>query len=149
MEVHYATVEDVEKIVPLFEGYLQFYEQPVKEGEAYKFIKKRLENEESVILIALHNDQAIGFVQMYPSFSSLKMVRSYILNDLYVNEANRKLGAAQALMEEAFAFCEQVGAAYISLETHPNNIQAQKLYEKMEMEHDETYWHYVKTFKKK
>lgn len=47
-------------------------------------MKARLENHESVILIAEENGEFIGFTQLYPTFSSVSMKRIYILNDLFV-----------------------------------------------------------------
>lgn len=146
MEVYYATAEDLERIVPLFTDYLNFYERTPKHEDIVKFLAKRLRNEESIFLYVTYKDQIIGFTQLYPSFSSLSLKRSYILNDLYVAPDYRKLGAAQALMEEAFAFCQQAGAVYVTLETHPDNVSAQKLYEKIGMSRDDEFWHYTKSF---
>lgn len=146
MEVYYATVEDLDEIVPLFIEYLNFYERTPKKEDVVKFLAKRLRNEESIFLYVKHEEQIIGFTQLYPSFSSLSLKRSYILNDLFVVQKQRKLGAAQALMEEAFAFCQQAGAVYVTLETHPNNLSAQKLYEKIGMIRDDEFWHYTKKF---
>lgn len=146
MEIYYATADDLPQIVPLFEGYLQFYGRQQSDKEISIFLNKRLVNEESIILLAKHNDEVIGFTQLYPNFSSLSLKRYYVLNDLFVVKSSRELGAARALMEEAFAFCEQAGAAYVSLETHPDNIPAKKLYEDIGMTRDDEYLHYVKTF---
>lgn len=147
VEIQYATKADLEKVVPLFQGYLQFYGRQFEEQEVMTFIKKRLTNDDAIILYAEHEGKAIGFTQLYPSFSSLALKRAYILNDLFVEESHRKLGAARALMEEAFVFCEQMGAAYITLETHPDNVASQKLYEDIGMQRDDEYWHYTKEFK--
>lgn len=146
MEVHYASANDLSSIVPLFEEYLKFYDRKHPIDEVTKFLDKRLRNEESIFLFAVHEEEVIGFTQLYPSFSSLSLKRCYILNDLFVTADKRKLGAAEALMEEAFAFCEQSGAVYISLETHPDNTASQKLYEKVGMTKDDEYWHYMKSF---
>ena len=148
MEIHYATIEDLDRVVPLFEGYLKFYEKNYEYEAIQTFMSKRLKNDDSIILLALHNDEAIGFAQMYPSFSSLALKRSYILNDLFVKPEHRKLGAAEARMVEAFAFCEQMGAASITLETHESNVSAQKLYEKIGMEREVDFYHYMKEIKK-
>ncbi|MBQ0140246.1 MAG: GNAT family N-acetyltransferase [Kurthia sp.] len=146
MEVYYATDKELEQIVPLFTDYLKFYGRTPEYEDIVKFLGKRLRNEESIFLYVRYKENVIGFIQLYPSFSSLSLKRSYILNDLYVAPEYRKLGAAQALMEEAFAFCQQAGAVYVSLETHPDNISAQKLYEKIGMSRDDEFWHYTKSF---
>lgn len=146
MDIFYATVDDLPEIIPLFKGYLQFYGRDKTEEEIRIFLNKRLLGDESVILLARHEGKSVGFTQLYPSFSSLALKRCYILNDLFVAENSRKLGAARALMDEAFAFCEQAGALHISLETHPDNQAAQKLYESIGMLKDDEFWHYIKSF---
>lgn len=65
---------------------------------------------------------------------------------LFVVDEKRKLGVAQALREEVFAFVQQAGAVNISLETHPDNISVQKLYGKISMVRDNEFWHYTKSF---
>ena len=72
------------------------------------------------------------------------MKRAFILNDLYVMEHARKKGVAQGLIEQCYTYCEQFDARYITLETSTNNIQAQKLYEKLGMNVENVILHYSK-----
>ena len=72
-----------------FDLYRLFYGQESNLEGAKEFLKERLVNEESVVFIAFDENNPIGFVQLYPSFSSVSMERSWVLNDLYVKETAR------------------------------------------------------------
>ena len=99
IQVKYATPDDLEALVPLFDAYRVFYEKPSDLKLARSFLTERLQLRESVILLAVTaSGEAVGFTQLYPSFSSVSARRIWILNDLYVAEQARGSGAAQALM---------------------------------------------------
>ena len=65
-----------------------------------EFLKDRLINKESVVFIAFEKNNPIGFVQLYPSFSSVSMERLWVLNDLYVKEIARKKGFGEEINEK-------------------------------------------------
>jgi GNAT superfamily N-acetyltransferase len=73
-------------------------------------------------------DTAIGFTQLYPSFSSVSMARIFILNDLYVDFAARRSGAARMLLKAAASYGHAVGGARLVLSTAIDNSAAQSLY---------------------
>ena len=50
-----ASLADLDSIVPLFDAYRQFYEQPSNLALAWEFIRERLEREQSVIFVALRS----------------------------------------------------------------------------------------------
>ena len=52
-----ATIEDVPLIAPLFDGYRQFYKQPANLEGARHFLTERLEENSSVIFLALRTDE--------------------------------------------------------------------------------------------
>ena len=101
MKIVEAGPADVESVLPLFLGYLEFYKQESDEPRARQFLHDRLANRESRVFLALVNDTPVGFVQLYPTFASLAMKRSWVLYDLFVQPAARKCGVAKALMEHA------------------------------------------------
>lgn len=145
MYVERVTLEMVEQVVPLFDGYRQFYGQQEDKQAAQQFLEERISKEESIIFIALVDGEAAGFVQLYPIFSSVSLKRAYILNDLYVDPQFRQQGAGKRLMEKSFAYCEENNTRFVALETAKDNIQAQKLYEQMGMNQEEML-HYSKTW---
>jgi ribosomal protein S18 acetylase RimI-like enzyme len=125
-----ATLRDVEAIAPLFDAYREFYEQSPDLTLAHRFIAERLANNESVIFLAFsESEQAVGFAQLYPMFSSARAARTYILNDLFVVPAARRAGVASGLLKEAETFGRSAGAARLSLSTAHTNVAAQRLYE--------------------
>ncbi|WP_313890860.1 GNAT family N-acetyltransferase [Psychrobacillus sp.] len=131
MSIRKATLQDLDSLTELFDLYRIFYRQDSNVGAARNFIEERLRKEDSVIFIAYEGDSAVGFVQLYPSFSSVSMKRLWILNDLYVTFSGRGKGFGDRLIKETIAYAEQTGAKGILLETEKENIPAQKLYEKI------------------
>jgi len=85
---------------------------------------------------------AIGFAQLFPSFSSVAMRKIFILNDLYVAEAGRRSGFAKALLIAARDFARESSAVRVSLKTAVDNFAAQRLYESVGFERDEAFFAY-------
>ena len=127
-----ATAADIPTIAPLFDAYRQFYGKPADPQVALDFIRERLENKESVIFLA--EDPArrvLGFVQLFPSFTSVQARRLWVLNDLYVASEARGLGVGRALMNAAKDHAIKTGAKRLTLETMDDNEKAWKLYESL------------------
>jgi len=128
--VRRATIDDLDAVVPLFDGYRQFYAQPSDHGTARAFLSARLQRDESVVLLAhLDDGTAAGFTQLYPTFSSVRAARVWVLNDLYVDVGARGHGVARALLRSAEDFARGDGAIRLELETTPDNATAQALYD--------------------
>ena len=79
MLIQKATIDELEVVTELFDLYRVFYEQASDLNAAKEFLKERMVNEESVIFVALEDNAALGFVQLYPSYSSVSMKRSWVL----------------------------------------------------------------------
>jgi len=142
MDLRRATLDDLPLLVPLFDGYRQFYGQPSDPGRAERFLRDRLAAGESVVYLAEQNGRALGFVQLYPSFWSVAACRSWILNDLFVSPEHRGTGAGKALMNRARAHARETGAGGLSLATQRTNLTAQALYESLGWKRDEEFYHY-------
>ncbi len=127
--VRQATVEDLERIAPLFDAYRRFYRQPTDLDGARRFLLKRFEHNQSVIFLACDGAAAIGFSQLYPSFSSAAMARILILNDLFVAPSARRRGAGAALLDAAAHYGRSIAATRLELSTELTNTAAQSLYE--------------------
>jgi ribosomal protein S18 acetylase RimI-like enzyme len=132
MKISIATTENLEAVSVLFRKYLGFYQNERSLEECLAFLGQRLRSQESVILMASdEGGRLTGFTQLYPTWSSLEMKRSYILNDLYVEIENRRQGVAQALLQAACDYTHKQEAAGLSLQTAVENKAAQALYERM------------------
>lgn len=138
-----ASLEDAENVATLFNDYRVFYKQESDMTVALEFISERLDKNESVIFCAQDaKGVLIGFTQLYPNFSSVSAKRSWILNDLYVASAARRLGVGRKLMNAAKDFAISTGAKCISLETAPDNVNAQALYESLGYEKSSGFYSY-------
>src|SRR5690242_10091205 len=129
--IRQAGSSDVDVVAPLFDAYRQFYDQPSDPALARTFIAERLERGESVIFLAERSGRAIGFVQLYPLFSSTarRPRRLWLLNDLYVAPDARQGGVGRALMRRARQLAEETGACGLELATARTNTIGQQLYE--------------------
>jgi ribosomal protein S18 acetylase RimI-like enzyme len=147
IEVVRATVEDLPLIVPLFDGYRQFYKYPSDVEGAQRFLQAHFDEDSSVIFLAFGVDeqgerQAWGFTQLYPSFSSAAMKRLWILNDLFVAPQARRAGVGRALLECARVFAEETQARGLTLQTAVDNYPAQTLYEAAGWKREEQFYSY-------
>ena len=143
MSVAQATVEDLGDIVPLFDAYRQFYKQPTDLDAARAFLLDRFEHQQSVLFLARDDrGAAVGFTQLYPSFSSTSLRRIYVLNDLYVRPEARGQHVGVALLEAAAAYGRKTGAARLTLRTATDNLRAQGVYEAAGWRRDEAFLTY-------
>lgn len=141
--IYQATLQDLDLLTPLFDAYRQFYEQPSNPDQARAFLADRMHRNESVIFIAVAEDKTgLGFAQLYPSFSSVRMTRTFILNDLFVNNASRRKGIGKLLLTHAACFARQQGAFSLSLSTAHTNHAAQNLYTSLGWKRDEQFFVY-------
>lgn len=141
-EVRQAGPSDVPALEPLFEAYRAFYGRPPSGGEASVFLGDRLTQRQSTVFLAVAGPACIGFVQLYPTFSSLSMKRLWILNDLFVVPEARRGGAAAALLARARQLAQETHAEGLALETAVGNAAAQSLYEKLGWKKDEAFFRY-------
>jgi GNAT superfamily N-acetyltransferase len=142
VEIVQATPADVGAVAPLFDAYRQFYKKPSNEEAARRFLFARLSKNESVLFLARRVTEAVGFVHLYPVFSSLNLTRQWILSDLYVTHEARKHGVGHALMNRARQFGETTQADGLMLETAADNHTAQRLYERLGWKRDEEFYRY-------
>jgi GNAT superfamily N-acetyltransferase len=142
-QIRQATVHDIDALVPLFDGYRQFYGQAFDLIRARDFLSERFAHHESQILIA-HDEQGhgLGFTQLYPLFSSVRAVRTYLLNDLFVVPHARRLGVAKALLTASAEHARALGAASMSLSTARDNAPAQALYESLGWRRNDAFYDY-------
>ena len=143
MPIRQAIAADLDALIPLFDDYRVFYGQPSDVEGASAFLAERFERSGSVIFLA-HDEsgEAIGFAQLYPSFTSAGMQRIYILNDLFVIEQGRRQGIATALLDAAADFARSSGAARLALSTAFDNLAAQSVYEAHGWSRDEHFYSY-------
>lgn len=132
-----ATIDDLINLVDLFDLYRVFYQKCSDKEGAAKFLSTRIIQDESVIFIAYEQEVAVGFTQLYPKYTSARMQKNWILNDLFVREAYRRKQYGEQLIKEVLSFARGHKASYVQLETQIGNLYAQKLYRKLDFEQQE------------
>jgi GNAT superfamily N-acetyltransferase len=138
-----ASIKDLDDLVPLFDGYRQFYGQRSNLTVARVFLGDRIERDESVVYLAYTGPrEAAGFTQLYPSFSSVSLKRLWILNDLFVRSDVRRGGVGRALLERARQHAVETDAKGLVLSTGVMNKPAQTLYESCGWLRDDEFFQY-------
>lgn len=86
----------------------------------------------------------MGFVQLYPLFSSVQMKRLWLLNDLYVTLKFRRLKVALMLIDSAKQMASETNSAGLLLETAKSNVAGNNLYLKtdftLDTDHNYYFW---------
>lgn len=131
MKIFRAALKEIDLVSTLFNEYRIFYGKQADLEGAKTFIEERMRFNESVIFLAMDGESPMGFVQLYPIFTSVGMKRKWLLNDLFVAETYRRHGVGKALMNQAKEFALETKAAGILLETTKDNTKAQALYEQL------------------
>ncbi|MFM9840447.1 MAG: GNAT family N-acetyltransferase [Cyclobacteriaceae bacterium] len=138
-----ATITDLDQLSVLFDQYRVFYKKSSDVAAAKKFLSERIEKKESIIFISFDDKNAMtGFTQLYPLFSSTRMKRLWLLNDLFVDSNYRGQGFSVTLIERAKALCKETSACGLMLETAKTNDIGNNLYPKTGFTLDEDHNYY-------
>lgn len=143
--------EHIEAVSSLFDAYRVFYDQPSDPAGARRFMGERLGNRDSVVYLARSRGRdgiamPLGFVQLYPTFSSVSMKRLWILNDLFVVREERSRGVGRALIDKALSLAKATNAKGVILETAIDNSTARALYESCGFVEDIEFLRYARYF---
>ena len=143
IEIVHAQPAHADAIAPMFDSYRCWYGmQSDPEGARY-FISQRLIQNESEIFFARHQEEILGFTQLYPLFSSVSMDRIWLLNDLFIAETARRTGVGTLLLQTAAEFARSLGALRLQLETKHDNLAAQAAYEALGWQRDSEFFNYT------
>lgn len=145
MRIVQATLEHLDLLTPMFIQYREFYGELPLPDSSRKFLENRLKRQESVIYLALADDEErlLGYCQLYPSFSSLSLKRVWILNDIYVAEDARRQLVADRLLQTAKKMAKDSNAVRLRVATSQNNLAAQKTYESIGFREDQVFKNYT------
>ena len=129
MTIHQATIHDIIPLAHLFDEYRAFYQYPSDIPGSETFLADRLSSSDSVIYVARAADNTLmGFVQLYPLLSSVRMKKLWLLNDLYVHPSFRGLKVSVKLIDRAKQLTRETQAAALLLETAKSNTIGNNLY---------------------
>ena len=129
MRIKKATQKDLKATAKLFNEYRVFYRKESDLKAAKAFIGERLKNKDSKIFVCEDaKGDLLGFVQLYPLFSSTRMKKLWLLNDLFVHPKHRGKGISIKLINKAKKLVKKTKAAGMFLETEKTNAIGNSLY---------------------
>ena len=145
MRIVQATLEHLDQLTPLFVTYREHFGQLPYPDSSRKFLEKRISRKESVIYLALADDEdkLLGYCQLFPSYSSLSLKRVWILNDIFVAEDARRMLVADRLLQTAKQMAKETNAVRMRVATSVSNEVAQKTYESIGFREDTRFKNYT------
>jgi GNAT superfamily N-acetyltransferase len=134
-----ATVADIAAIGPLFDAYRAFFTGGNRLDESGRFLEERLARDESVVFVARDSEDAIGFIQLYPLWSSWYCRRIWFLSDLYVKDDARKRGVGRRLVERVIEHARETGAVSVMVELPRREPHLEEFYRRLGFGRDEVF----------
>ena len=128
MQVREARLSDLENLSDLFNSYRMFYGKKSDLKVANEFLRSRIENKDSKIFVCDLNNELSGFVQLYPIFSSTRVSKYWLLNDLFVDIEKRGKGYSKLLIDRSKELVIESKACGMMLETEKSNDIGNMLY---------------------
>ena len=128
--VKIAGTEELEEAVKLIMEYRTFYGvSGQSETEVRAFVQERIKNNQSKIFIA-YTDCGVpaGFIQLYPSYSTVSLKPQWVLNDFFVKKEFRCKGFGTQLMQSVKEYFKDKAKGFI-LVTDKENHTAKRFYE--------------------
>ncbi|MBV8724317.1 MAG: GNAT family N-acetyltransferase [Candidatus Eremiobacteraeota bacterium] len=139
LEVARATSEDASAIAPLFHLYREFFAGAQDEATSSGFVSERLRLGDSVIFVAKNGERAVGFVQLYPLWSSWYCEPIWFLSDLYVEKSARKRGIGAGLVQRVVEHARETHARSIMVELPRREPHLTEFYARLGFTADEIF----------
>jgi len=130
MNIREAKKLDLDQLSILFNSYRMFYGKESNIIISKNFLESRLSNKDSKLFICEVNNILTGFVQLYPLFSSTRVSKYWLLNDLFVDSKYRGKGYSKLLIDKAKELVKESNACGMMLETEKSNKIGNNLYPK-------------------
>ena len=138
MNIREAKKSDLDQLSILFDSYRVFYGKESNIDISKNFLESRLSNKDSEVFICEFNNILIGFVQLYPLFSSTRVSKYWLLNDLFVDSKYRGKGYSKLLIDKAKELVKDSNACGMMLETEKSNKIGNNLYPKTGFEKNDS-----------
>lgn len=142
LHIRQATIEDLPKLVPIFDSYREYFKHPKDPSKVESFLYEKFEHLESVIFVAEQEREVIGFAQLYPIFSSLSLQRVWLLNDFYISEKYRNRGIGKQLFAKVKEFTLLTKSKGIELSVEHSNKEAWHFWERQGFRIDNEFRYY-------
>ena len=138
MNIRDAETPDLDQLSKLFYSYRMFYGKESNIDISKNFLESRLSNKDSEVFICEFDNILIGFVQLYPLFSSTRVSKYWLLNDLFVDSKYRGKGYSKLLIDKAKELVKDSNACGMMLETEKSNKIGNNLYPKTGFEKNDS-----------
>jgi len=138
MNIREAKKSDLDQLSKLFDSYRMFYGKESNIDISKNFLESRLINKDSEVFICEFDNILIGFVQLYPLFSSTRVSKYWLLNDLFVDSKYRGKGYSKLLIDKAKELVKDSNACGMMLETEKSNKIGNDLYPKTGFEKNDS-----------
>ena len=135
---------DLEALLPLLRAYCDFYEASPSDDGLLRMARGVIaapQDEAFLLVCTDDHDEVVGFAACAWKWSSLRGGRIVVLDDLYVAEAARGRGHADALIEATAEVARRHGGQVVTWLTAPDNHRAQAVYNRVGG-HAETFLEY-------
>ncbi|MGB4072434.1 N-acetyltransferase family protein [Pseudomonas sp.] len=132
IEIRPVTHADHAAWLPLWQGYLDFYQSELPAAVSAMTWQRFLDpSEPTHAALAWHDGQALGLVQWIFHRSNWLVEHSCYLQDLFVSPGLRGTGVGRLLIEHVYAQAREAGAAKVHWLTHESNSTAMQLYDRI------------------
>lgn len=134
-QIRSVVKEDLEQLKGLMLAYIvDFYKgKKPEDTQLENHILHLLNSKEAgTQFVAVGEDgELAGFATLYFSFSTTRVQKIAILNDLFVDSSYRGSGLGKKLFKHVLEYTKNEGYAYMTWQTAVDNTSAQALYKKM------------------
>ncbi|WP_445773163.1 GNAT family N-acetyltransferase [Shewanella sp.] len=114
MQIRLASLIDLEPLSNLFDLYRQQLNQVADFSSCRAFLKHRLSENDSMIFVCIKDDSMVGFIQLYPSFSSLLLAPVWYLEDVFVLPTYQQQDVAMQMYQKAELLAKSTGVLLIN-----------------------------------
>ncbi|NBI13245.1 GNAT family N-acetyltransferase [[Haemophilus] felis] len=135
MKIFKAEQWNLEILLPLFEQYRLAQGMSENPDRTLAFLANRIRFNESIFFIAVHQQQAVGFIQLYPRISSLQLQRYWQLNDIFVVPQHNHAEICHQLIAKAKEFVFYTRSNRLVAEPY---LQQQGIFEQAGFKHNAT-----------
>lgn len=138
-----ATPQDAATLVKLMRLY--YDDSPVPHQFDVAAMQKHLAllsqaNSIGSLLVAVQNQEIVGFALNYFGFDTRALQKTLTLNDLFVRRSARRQGIARELILATFAWARRHDCVSVDWVTRTSNVGAQQLYDQLAQR--ETGWYH-------
>ena len=134
MTIATVTEDDLDELLPLMRAYCDFYEVAPSDERLLAMSRALIADPECEGLQLIARDDggaAIGFATIFWTWSTLSAGRVGTMNDLFVDQAARGGGVADALIRGCAERCRERGAVVLDWQTALDNHRAQAVYDRV------------------